>query len=155
MKKLLNLILPFAVLALFTGCEDDPSYGDGETNFFSLNTKQMIVEVTPETTSFRIEGNWTENAEEQTFLRYYAPNSTAVPGEHFIYDYVSPEDTTPETMKFTVSGKTSCYHDITIIPENITSETTIYFAKMALLVPNEYENKDLINDIKVILRPTN
>ena len=151
MKKLLNLILPLVALTLFTGCQDD-ELGGTKTNFFSFNTKEMIVEVTPKTTSFRIEGYWTENNEEQSTVRYYSPNSTAKPGEHFIYDY-DTENTAMNTMLFTASDKKTCYHDITIIPENITTEVTISFSKFALVDPDETANKDLINEMKVILRP--
>lgn len=154
-----KLSLISLLLIFLAGCRTDDKYLRnyylGPMNFTEFTTSELIVEVTPDVESFRIEREGTLKAEEYPLIRIDTTKTTAKHNHHFINtvdiemgEILGRFTLIPETKK--------SYRDVVIIPKNITEEVKIFYGprfKTVLPYPPPIIPDSLIEELVVILRP--
>lgn len=152
MKKIL-FTLCLAALAL-AGCDPKKKhYVGNDTNYgiFQFAQSELVVDVTEEVTSFRLEGSYKVQPDKEAYgdvwLYLDADETTAKHPEHFVLT---------KFVKFQEDENGVLYYDVKIHPEAITKELYIVYHTEAVDMrdPN-MDASTLLDDskIKVTLRP--
>lgn len=136
-----------------TACESDNWWGDGpEPNYglFTFERTEQVVEVPPETESFRLEGRYLKPADENRkgniLLQLVPEATTAVRGKHFRYEETLPKFSEQEDGKYCT--------EVTIYPENITEEVRICYDVPGNMAVDPEAYPERIGQTTVVLRPT-
>lgn len=152
MKKIFFALC--AALLLAVGCNDKKRHYIGnDTNYgvFQFAQSELVVDVTEEVTSFRLEGNYKVQPDKDAYgdvwLYLDADETTAKHPEHFVL---------AKFVKFQEDENGVLYYDVKIHPEAIDKELYIVYHTEAIDMrdPN-MDSSTLLNDskIKVTLRP--
>ena len=151
MKRiLLCLIVALAALS----CEKNNGWEVKNYGVFSFKEAETVVEVTPDTRSFRLEGLYLAkpDAEVEGLVQLFIvkDETTAVPGIHFGFS-----DSDYYIGMFSKGDNGVYYMDIDLIPENIRSEMQVVFYNV--LITDDFGAAELfphrIAETKVIFRP--
>lgn len=159
MKKVTTILSYLLFFSLLVGCEK----GDGLHTILSpyFVSSEIVVEVTEETKSFRIEMGWPVEHPDITYFINKNVNvyldkeaTTAKHNTHFIN---TPAQELGGTIgKFEVLlEERKAYKDVTIIPKNITEQVIITYSTTNGRpegLPIEGEG-GLFNQLTVILKP--
>ncbi|MDE6446005.1 MAG: hypothetical protein K2L06_03985 [Alistipes sp.] len=145
-------IIFLALVWALVSCENDNWWGDGpEPNYglFTFERTEQIVEVTPKTKSFRLEGRYLEPADEKRrgyiLLQFVPEESTAVRGKHFRFEETLPKFSEQEDGKYCT--------EVTIYPENITEEVRICYNVPGNMAIDPEAYPERIGQTTVVLRP--
>lgn len=135
-------------LVLLVGCNNNeyPYFTPVTPNYFGFSTDEIVVDVTPDVRSFRIEGEFTDSAEPQPYVTIQREGTTVKHNVHFINEILEGHRYIGD---FTIKDDKNIYKDVTIIPENITEEVRIIYFKEK----DWQEPEGLIKKLTVILRP--
>lgn len=142
-------LLALLSLVLFVGCNSNfnPYPDNTDPNYFQFSTDELVVDVTPNVKSFRIEGKFAHFSEIRPDVTIQREGTTVKHNVHFINDVREGSNCIGD---FTILDDKKVYKDVTIIPENITEEVQIIYLKIGR---SFYEPEDLTNQLTVILRP--
>lgn len=144
------IVILFLIITSLFGCKDVDPYDNlqyTDVNLVGFTKSEMVVEVTAETKSFRIEVEGTiESPKKGTGIGINKDETTAKHNVHFV--------NTPDPLAMDIGefipmpeGKKS-YKDVEIMAESITEEVVIVYEQ-------QHKNSDkLIHKLKAILRPT-
>lgn len=159
MKKIRNIILSFLLFILLVGCEcdicggiDSSYYSQGST-YFGFEKSEIVIDVTPETDSFRIVVNCNREFYGQPPIEIDRDATTAKHDEHFV--------NTPDNGNY-IGGfaplegveKIQIYKDFKIMPGKITEKVVIaYTMSNKYYYSSEPEPEGLIKELTVILQP--
>lgn len=151
MKKIRLFLTLFLVTTLsLAGCKKTEECNVLKPKQFTFPTQYKVVEVTPDTKSFRIEIEFYEpiyenELTEEPHIILDRTNTTAKHNVHFINNTSSSFIGT-----FSKESLVKWYRDVEIIPENITEEVRIGYFNNS--VDSDYP-KDVICNFIVILKP--
>lgn len=142
-------LLALLSLVLLVGCKSDSNpYPDNPNpNYFEFSTDELVVDVTPDVKSFRIEVEFAHVSWRKPDITIQREGTTVKHNVHFINEII---EGTINVGYFTIKDDKKVYKDVVIIPENITEEVRIIYIKQGRYV---HEPDDLINQLTVILRP--
>lgn len=152
MKKILFALCLAALVV--TGCDPKKKhYVGNDTNYgvFQFAQSELVVDVTEDVTSFRLEGSYKVQPDKDAYgdiwLYLDAKQTTAKHPEHFTWT---------KYVKFQEDENGVLYYDVKIHPEAIDKELYIvYHTKTVDIRDDEIDDSVLQDDskIKITLRP--
>lgn len=151
MKKIALMAILSSIF--FTSCEKSGFFAETplDPTYFGFLTSELIIEVTPDTKSFRIEVEATPKSSEYTSVRIDPIKTSAKHNFHFINTVDVMADNS--LGKFTpILGTKKSYRDVSIIPENIKDRVVITYTTGDYFI-DENEPENLIKELTVILQP--
>lgn len=126
-------------MLVLTGCKKDAP--ESKYPHYGFPTKELIVDVTPDTKSFRIDLN-AINYIDLADVYFKDKESTGKDGLHFSNEL-------NKGGEFQFTSFKHAYLDFPIYPENITEEVKLVFIKLTY----GDEPLSLIHEMTVVLRP--
>lgn len=142
-------------IVLFQGCNRSSNYWGGDSAAYSFIELEQVVEVDADTKSFRIIVEWVDGEDQHRDIPVYLDtiNTTARHKVHFI-NHVDVDELYRQ-YEYTIGDFTPMdsdnmfYRDVELIPENITSEVSIFY-----YIQYRSSTHLVLNDrLKVILIP--
>lgn len=152
MKKILFALCLSMLIVVSCDEKKKHSVGNGANyGTFVFSTDELVVDVDSQTTSFRLEGRYTELPDVDVYgdiwLYLDADKTTAKYPEQFVL---------AKFVKFTENDNGVLYHDVTIHPETIDKEVVIVYHTKTLGLQDADDAKESLSKdskIKVVLRP--
>ena len=145
-----KIIISLFVSTVLFGCKKEMTFSD-QPSYIEFTESEMIIDVTTETKTVRIEVEATPEYSEYPSVRVDTVKTSAKHNFHFI--------NTVDVMagnslgKFTpILGTKKSYRDIVIIPENIKDRVVITYTIGSNFI-DENEPENLIKELTVILQP--
>ena len=135
MRKIFLTAVCICFAAFTMSCEDDsyPWENQGPPNNFTFKQSELIVEVDETTTSFRIEGEFSEKFSTYGLVGLDTLRTTAKHKIHFI----NTGEHADNIGDLTQSDGLKAYRDVTILPENITEEVAISYFTTELIYSDD------------------